>query len=558
MKKPFQKAVLFVLCVLGVPALLANEMDGDVLLIPYAVSSPTIDGAIDGVWKNVCWTFMRSYGNSGTLPENRIDLTGAFRVMWDDNNFYFLAYTQDDVLYDNHDNVWENDGWELYFDADNSKGTSYDNVDDMQIRIEHRDQTSADIDAGSWANKDNFVFANVDTLNGYMLELQIPLAELKIPGEWGGEFGFEVQQNDNDGADREHISKWWLLEGDRSWLDPSLFGTARLVYFPIREVLIVGIPYIKPVIDGELDEIWLQCSTLISMNSYTNGPKIPDSFEDLEGSFRLMWDEDYLYGFFITRDDVLYDNHVNGWENDGWELYFDADNSKGTSYDNVDDMQIRIEHRDQTSADIDAPSWVNKNAIVFVNKDHEDGKGYNLEVAIPLSEIQLTLPDFTIPGVECKGFLEFGFEAQQNDNDGGDREHISKWWLNHGDRSWLEPSLFGTAALKLRECPPPPVPDTTDAVKGKTMWAHGFALAQNYPNPFNLSTIISYCLARSGKVRLAVYDLTGREVALLVDWIQPAGVHEVLFHATHLTSGIYFYKLETSEGVLTQKLTVLK
>jgi len=35
-------------------------------------------------------------------------------------------------------------------------------------------------------------------------------------------------------------------------------------------------------------------------------------------------------------------------------------------------------------------------------------------------------------------------------------------------------------------------------------------------------------------------------------------VHEVLFHATHLTSGIYFYKLETSEGVLTQKLTVLK
>jgi len=85
-----------------------------------------------------------------------------------------------------------------------------------------------------------------------------------------------------------------------------------------------------------------------------------------------------------------------------------------------------------------------------------------------------------------------------------------------------------------------------------------FSLAQNYPNPFNPSTNISYTLQSSGKVRLSVYDLSGREIAVLVDRIESAGSHRVAFSGAGLTSGIYFYKLQTANEVITKKMVLAK
>jgi hypothetical protein len=85
-----------------------------------------------------------------------------------------------------------------------------------------------------------------------------------------------------------------------------------------------------------------------------------------------------------------------------------------------------------------------------------------------------------------------------------------------------------------------------------------FALSQNYPNPFNPSTNIQYTLESSGKVRLAVYDLVGREVAVLVNGFQNSGSHQVVFSRAGLSSGIYFYTLGTANGVMTRKMVLLK
>ncbi len=71
-------------------------------------------------------------------------------------------------------------------------------------------------------------------------------------------------------------------------------------------------------------------------------------------------------------------------------------------------------------------------------------------------------------------------------------------------------------------------------------------LSRNYPNPFNPETIIEYTLPRAESVRLVVYDLLGREVARLVDGLQPAGRHRVRFAAGELSSGAYVYRLETA------------
>ena len=73
-----------------------------------------------------------------------------------------------------------------------------------------------------------------------------------------------------------------------------------------------------------------------------------------------------------------------------------------------------------------------------------------------------------------------------------------------------------------------------------------FSLAQNFPNPFNPSTKISFGLAVDSKVKINVYNLLGEQVALLLNSDMTAGNHNITFDATHLNSGVYFYKLEAT------------
>lgn len=83
-------------------------------------------------------------------------------------------------------------------------------------------------------------------------------------------------------------------------------------------------------------------------------------------------------------------------------------------------------------------------------------------------------------------------------------------------------------------------------------------LNSNYPNPFNPSTIIGYSLPQSGFVQLKVYDVLGREVAVLVNEQQKPGNHEVQFDASGLSSGIYFYKLRSEGFIQTKKMLLLR
>jgi tetratricopeptide (TPR) repeat protein len=70
-----------------------------------------------------------------------------------------------------------------------------------------------------------------------------------------------------------------------------------------------------------------------------------------------------------------------------------------------------------------------------------------------------------------------------------------------------------------------------------------YALEQNYPNPFNPVTTISYSLPVDSKVRLVVYNSLGQEVAVLADYVKTAGKHNLVFNASNLSSGVYFYSI---------------
>jgi len=87
-----------------------------------------------------------------------------------------------------------------------------------------------------------------------------------------------------------------------------------------------------------------------------------------------------------------------------------------------------------------------------------------------------------------------------------------------------------------------------------------FELEQNYPNPFNPSTVISYSLAKSGNVKLTVYDLAGKEIQTLVEEYQNAGRYNVRFSIkdSDISSGVYYYTLLSDGQTLTRKLMLLK
>ena len=102
-------------------------------------------------------------------------------------------------------------------------------------------------------------------------------------------------------------------------------------------------------------------------------------------------------------------------------------------------------------------------------------------------------------------------------------------------------------------------PSTTTDVQDKLNSIPGqFSLSQNYPNPFNPTTVISYQLPVSSFVHLGVFDLLGREVALLVDGDLAAGTHTVEFNASALPSGVYLYRLRTPDFVAAKKMVLVK
>lgn len=101
------------------------------------------------------------------------------------------------------------------------------------------------------------------------------------------------------------------------------------------------------------------------------------------------------------------------------------------------------------------------------------------------------------------------------------------------------------------------------AQKGKSnLWRsdtlRSFSLSQNYPDPFNSSTTINFSVKQDGNVRLAVYNILGTRVAVILDAYKTAGEYSVRYNGNNLPGGVYFYKLESGGNIITRKFILLK
>ena len=212
-----------------------------------------------------------------------------------------------------------------------------------------------------------------------------------------------------------------------------LFSAAALADVDESGRLIVPETSVAPVIDGELEDVWQNVgeeSLLITDIINAGGNVPPDDDSDLSGIFKVMYDADNIYFFLAVQDSVL-DYEFSDYRGDSVEIYFDGDNSKGSSYDGINDNQIRINTDDAVLDDLGKNLPIDGTTFKVLLTD----TGYNIEAAFPLVVLQL-VPEQT-----------FGFEVQLNDNDGGgDRETMIRWFSNDNN-SWQDASLFGEAIL---------------------------------------------------------------------------------------------------------------
>lgn len=100
--------------------------------------------------------------------------------------------------------------------------------------------------------------------------------------------------------------------------------------------------------------------------------------------------------------------------------------------------------------------------------------------------------------------------------------------------------------------------NSTTGIENHNSTASQFNLSQNYPNPFNPVTIIKYEIPSSGNVILKIYDINGKLISVLVNRFEHTGSHTIEFNAGNLSSGVYLYKIQSGDNVLTRKMVLVK
>jgi hypothetical protein len=86
----------------------------------------------------------------------------------------------------------------------------------------------------------------------------------------------------------------------------------------------------------------------------------------------------------------------------------------------------------------------------------------------------------------------------------------------------------------------------------------GYELKQNFPNPFNPSTVIQFAIPKKQSVKISVFNTLGQEISVLVNGVKDAGKYQYIFNGKNLSSGIYFYRLETANFTETKRMMLVK
>jgi len=155
-----------------------------------------------------------------------------------------------------------------------------------------------------------------------------------------------------------------------------------------------------------------------------------------------------------------------------------------------------------------------------------------------------------------------GFEIQRSND--GEFEKIG-FVPGHGTTTEIQSYIFidenvlrGEYTYRLKQMDYDGTTEYSNIVEIEVAQPIEYSLSQNYPNPFNPSTTIAYSLLKDGLVTLKVYDVLGKEVVTVINEVQTAGTKNIIFDASDLSSGVYYYQLISGEFTSTKKLILMR
>lgn len=285
---------------------------------------------------------------------------------------------------------------------------------------------------------------------------------------------------------------------------------------PILAVQKTDVP---PVIDGVADDIWTNAEKLYANNVLVGAGG--NGSDNCSGSVQLLWDDNKIYALCTVTDDQLVHNGGDVYEDDNVELYFDSNNSKGSSYDS-DDVQFSFNYDSKTIATI--PSGYNTKGIDFVVLP--TNTGYNVEASIPWSNIKCN---------DLKSDMLIGFEFMINDDDNGGSRDNKISWNATSDNAWQSAFSFGTIKIV----------GEVDPSKRTAIEEELKQLASLYPNPASDFVIVD---GINGEFNYEILDIAGK--------IQAAGTASRRISVAALPKGIYLVRVK--DGILTRNLRFIK
>ena len=196
--------------------------------------------------------------------------------------------------------------------------------------------------------------------------------------------------------------------------------------------------------------------------------------------------------------------------------------------------------------------WPTSDSAIVIRL-FDDGTNGDVTAGDKIFSKNILFPAYTSLGAEYKYGLNFGLATNQgsNDNEAGvGSNHRFGWQINYVSATAVD--TFGRITTSNL------INVVTGVKEIDNNIPNNYNMTQNYPNPFNPSTSIRFSIPEAGNVRMVVYNVTGQEVAVLLDGQKAAGNYEVSFDAAKLPSGIYLYTIQSGSFTQTRKMMLLK
>lgn len=310
----------------------------------------------------------------------------------------------------------------------------------------------------------------------------------------------------------------------------------------------------SPIIDGLQDPVWEQVEEIFSF--YPIREKeweiAPDDSSDCSPTFKLLWDDAYLYVYMETYDDILHKDAIGlgieqsiGNNDDCFEIYIDGDYSQGESWDGVNDCQLWFlwgETEILTYSSELIPFSTDNIQFKQIKYKNVLGtrKDFGVEVRFPLADIQVPSMAGAIFGLDLRYSDDDGHEVNPG-LEGTDREHNMRWSANmdaHPPSSWFAVKLSGEYI------------DKETGMENERQEGR----ARLYPNPSSGRISIELPAGLTGDGVIRIYDQAGREVLHYSLKDSDAGATRQELDLETLTEGLYFFRVIKGALLETGKL----